>query len=192
MRNLLFLVCLLVPAAAFAQTQNAQAVVSVPTTKQWASIGATTRFSGTGLTIAYGQQDLFAPGTDGRFAVGYTSSSYNSYGSDSFSLELSSDALAYTRDPAADTGLSLIAYGGLGPRLLVQTGIYDYFGNIVNAYLLNIGGLGGLETRLNQFGVFLELDASMPVLGLVGPTFAVFPFQAFPTPKLTLGVNYFF
>lgn len=191
MRKFLASTLLALLSMTFAQTPTAQAVVSSPVSKQWASAGATTRFAVTGLTLAYGQQDLFAPGTDGRFGIGYTSGGYG-YGSGTFSLELSADALAYTRDPAPDTGLALIAYGGLGPRLLVQTNIYDYVGNVSNAYLINIGGVGGFETRLNQFGIFMELDISMPVLGLVGSSFSVFPFQAFPIPKLTLGVNYFF
>lgn len=42
-------------------------------------------------------------------------------------LELTADALATTYDPAPDTGLALAAYGGLGPRFLVQTVIYGLY-----------------------------------------------------------------
>lgn len=180
---------------ALAQSSLSDALGTPP--KQWASLGAATRFSissGTGLTVAYGQQDFFAPGTDARFSFGYFSAPYYSSG---FSAELSADALAYTYDPNPDAGLALVAYGGLGPRLLVQTNIYDYnYENpdpeSITAFNLNVGGVGGLETRLNDFGVFLEFDVSLPALGLIGPRFQVFPFGTGLGAKLTLGTNYYF
>ena len=82
-----------------------------------------------------------------------------------------------------------------GSDLLVQT-TYTYFAvetsGYYTAYLLNVGGVGGLEARLGDFGVFLELDVSLPAFGLIGPYFRVFPTEAFPLPKLTLGASYFF
>lgn len=183
-------------ASAFAQPTAPEATAPAP--KQWASLAAATRFSatsGTGLTLAYGQQDFFAPGTDARFSLGYFSAP--SYSGGGFSAELSADALAYTKDPDPDEGLALVAYGGLGPRLLVQTGVYSYDFNdpnpeSVTAFNLNVGGVGGLETRLNNFGVFLELDVSLPAVGLVGPQFRVFPFDTGLGAKLTLGTSYYF
>jgi len=161
-----------------------------PPSKQWASAGATTRFGGTGLTLAYGQQDFFAPGTDARFGLSYIGPAYYDTG---FAAELFADALAFTRDPAADTGLTLVAYGGLGPRLLVQSGVYDYLGSgSFTAYQVNVGGVGGFETRLNNIGVFLEVDLSLPAFGLIGPRFRFFPTDITPVPRLILGGNLYF
>jgi len=159
--------------------------------KQWGSVGAATRFSATGLTLSYGQQDFFAPGTDARFGAGYFSDPY----SGGFAAELFADALAYTYDPLPESGLALVAYGGLGPRLLVQTDVYSYVyedPDGVTAYLLSVGGLGGLETRLGSFGVFLELEVSLPAFGLIGPQFRAFPFEAGLGSRLNLGTNYYF
>lgn len=163
-----------------------------PPSRQWASAGATTRFGGTGLTLAYGQQDFFAPGTDARFGLSYIGPAYYDTG---FAAEVFADALAFTRDPAADTGLTLVAYGGLGPRLLVQSGIYDYLsdgGGTLTAYQVNVGGVGGFETRLNNIGVFLEVDLSLPAFGLIGPRFRFFPTDSIPVPRLILGGNLYF
>ena len=172
-------------AAAVCTLATAQTV----SPKGWGSLGAATRFSGTGLTAAYGQQDFFAPGTDARFGGGYSIDPF----SGRFAAELFADALAYTYDPAPDTGLALVAYGGLGPRFLVQSGVYDYLDDSTfTAYELNIGGVGGLEARLGSFGVLLEVDVSLPAFGLIGPRFRVFPFEVIPAPKLTLGANYYF
>lgn len=67
----------------------------------------------------------------------------------------------------------------------MQSGIYDYVdGNSATAYQLNISGVGGFETRLASFGVFLELDISVPTFGLIGSSFRVFPTQPV-TPHLT-------
>lgn len=191
-----FIVALLL-AFPLSNAQTPTPEVPAPASEQWASVGAATRFAispGTGLSVAYGQEDFFAPGTDARFGFSYFSAP--AYGG-GFSAELSADALAYTKDPDPDTGLSLIAYGGLGPRLLVQTNIYSYgFDDpnpeSVTAFNLNVGGVGGLETRLNNFGVFLELDITLPTIGLVGPQFRVFPFETGLGAKLTLGSNYYF
>lgn len=173
---------------AYAHTTTPEA--PAPTSKQWASLGAVTRFAGTGLTVAYGQQDFFAPGTDARFGGGYFGTTLYSNG---FAAELFADALASTYDPDPDAGLALVAYGGLGPRLLVQSSVYDYAdGSSGTAYQLNIGGVGGFETRLKSFGVFLELDISVPAFGLIGSSLRVFPIEAFPVPKLTLGSSYYF
>lgn len=158
---------------------------------QWAGAGAATRFGTSGLTLSYGQEDLLAPGTDARFSASYFSADPGSTG---FAIELSADALAHTYDPKPE-GLALVAYGGLGPRFLVRPDIYYYtyyFDGAFTSYQLNIGGVGGLEARLNDFGLLLELDISLPVLGLIGPYFRVFPFEAIPIPKLTLGANYYF
>ncbi len=189
------LICCTLPV--FAQTEPAQASapVSTPDSTQaptrWIGVGAATRFNGSGLTLSYGQRDLFAPGTDAHFSASYFNASPYSPG---FAAELSADALAYTRDPAAE-GLALVAYGGLGPRFLVQSNVYYYaysFDDTYTSYQLNIGGVGGLEVRLRNFGVLLELDISLPAFGLLGPYFRVFPTEAFPIPKLTLGANYYF
>lgn len=185
MRKLCLLVMLsIVCSFATAQTVNLK----------WGSAGAATRFGGSGLTLAYGQQDLFAPGTDARFGAGYFNAPYYATG---FSAEITADALATTYDPAPDTGLALVAYGGLGPRFLVQSNVSYYAypsadGGTFTSYQLNVGGVGGFETRLGNLGVFLELDISLPAFGLIGPYFRVFPFEAIPVPKLTLGANYYF
>ncbi len=184
--TLVALALLLAAPLASAQT----ATPETPTAKQWASLGAVTRFAGTGLAAAYGQQDFFALGTDARFGAAYFSSTLYGNG---FAAEFFADALAYTRDPDPDSGLALVAYGGLGPRFLIQSNIYDDAdGGSTAAYLLNIGGVGGFETRLESFGVFLELDISVPTFGLIGSSLRVFPIGAFPAPKLTLGANYYF
>jgi hypothetical protein len=167
---------------------------SPPVPAQWGSLGAATRFFGNGVTLAYGQRDLLAPGTDARFGVGYFSSPYGGgFGAQS-TVEVWADALATTYEPAPGGGLALIAYGGLGPRFLVQTGIYDYLSgeNSANAYLLSVGGLGGLEARLNRVGLFLELEATLPAFGLIGPQFRAFPFDVGLGGKLTLGSNVYF
>ncbi len=200
MRKSLALVCLLLVTAASAQKPDARAVQTSPTTKQWGSLGATASIPGTGLALAYGQQDLFAPGTDARFGVRYFSDT--TYDVPSFALELRADALAYTYDPNPAKSLALVAYGGLGPRVLVRAGIYDYTSidyndpnytvPTVNAYLLNIGGLGGLEARLGRFGLFLEVDLSLPMLGLIGPRFRALPLDVGTTAELTIGANYYF
>ena len=181
-----------------AQTEPAQTVPAQVTPVQtgpqrWASVGAATRFSGSGLTLSYGQKDLLSPGTDARFSANYTNSD-PFYAGGGFTAELSADALAYTYDPDPERGLALVAYGGLGPRLLVQP-VYIYYSPdtpLGTAYGFNIGAVGGLEARLGTFGLFLELDVSLPAFGLIGPYFRVFPTEAFPAPKLTLGANYFF
>lgn len=164
-------------------------------TSQWAGVGAATRFSGSGLTLSYGQKDLFAPGTDARFSASYFNADpYSGYGG-GFAAELSADALAYTYDPNPERGLVLVAYGGLGPRLLVQSDVYYYaysYDGTFTSYQINVGGVGGLEARLGQFGLLLELDVSLPAFGLIGPYFKVFPFEVIPVPKLTLGANYYF
>ncbi len=164
-------------------------------TSQWAGVGAATRFGGSGLTLFYGQKDLFAPGTDARFSASYFNADpYSGYGG-GFAAELSADALAYTYDPNPERGLALVAYGGLGPRLLVQSNVYYYaysYDGTFTSYQVNVGGVGGLEARLGQFGVLLELDVSLPAFGLIGPYFKVFPFEVIPVPKLTLGANYYF
>ncbi len=179
----LVLICFTVPA--FAQNETSS--------KQWAGVGAATRFSGSGLTLSYGQQNLLAPGTDARFSISYFNADpYNTTG---FAAELSADALAYTYDPNPERGLALIAYGGLGPRFLVRSDIYYYaysFDGPFTSYLLDVGGVGGLEARLGNFGLLLELDVSLPAFGLVGPYFRVFPVEVTPAPKLTLGANYYF
>ena len=177
----------------FAQTEPAQVVSARTGPQQWASVGAATRFSGSGLTLSYGQRDLLSPGTDARFSANYTSSD-PLYAGGGFTAELSADALAYTYDPDPARGLALVAYGGLGPRLLVQPVYLSYSPDapLGTAYGLNIGAVGGLEARLQNFGLFLELDVSLPAFGLIGPYFRVFPTEAFPLPKLTLGANYFF
>ncbi len=185
-----FIVVAALLAFPFSYAQTTAPEAPAPTSKQWASLGAVTRFAGTGLTVAYGQQDFFALGTDARFGVAYFGSTL--YGS-GFAAELFADALAYTRDPEPDEGLVLVAYGGLGPRFLVQSDVYDANdGGSTTAYQLNIGGVGGFETRLSLFGVFLELDISVPTFGLIGSSLRVFPIEAFPVPKLTLGANYYF
>ncbi len=185
-----FIVVAALLAFPFSYAQTTAPEAPAPTSRQWGSLGAATRFAGTGLTIAYGQQDFFAPGTDARFGGGYFGATVYGNG---FAAELFADALAYTRDPEPDEGLALVAYGGLGPRFLVQSSIYDYAdGSSTTAYLLNIGGVGGFETRLKSFGVFLELDISVPTFGFIGSSLRVFPIEAFPVPKLTLGANYYF
>lgn len=187
MKRVLLTVVLLLTSPVFAQAGTRQPA------KQWGSVGAATRFGNSGLTLGYGQQDLLSPGTDARFGATYFNSDpYNLNGA--FSAELSADALAYTYDPGPQRGLALVAYGGLGPRFLVQTTFVYYAqgDSYLTAYQLNVGGVGGLEARLGDFGVFLELDVSLPALGLIGPYFRVFPTEAFPLPKLTLGANYFF
>ena len=142
-----------------------------PSPKQWAGVGAATRFDGSGVTLSYGQQDLFAPGTDARFSVSYVGPAYYETG---FSAEVSADALAYTYDPDPAQGLALVAYGGLGPRLLVRSNVYNYTYSVdatFASYQLDVGGVGGLEARLGNFGLLLELDVSLPALGLIGPYF---------------------
>lgn len=181
---------------ALAQTDEtltlAETNPSVPA--QWGSLGAATRFFGNGVTLAYGQRDLLAPGTDARFGVGYFSSPYGGgFGAQS-TVEVWADALTTTYDPAPGSGLALIAYGGLGPRFLVQTGVYDYTSgeNSANAYLLSVGGLRGLEARLGRVGLFLELEATLPAFGPIGPQFRDFPFDVGLGGKLTLGSNVYF
>ena len=174
----LVLICFTVPAFA----QNATSP------KQWVGAGAATRFGASGLTLSYGQQDLLAPGTDARFSASCFDAPYDASG---FSAEVSADALAYTYDPDPERGLALVAYGGLGPRFLVQSNT-SYYDSGYTSYQLNVGGVGGLEARLSNFGLLLELDISLPALGLIGPDFRVFPFDAIPIPKLTLGANYYF
>lgn len=204
MRKVLASALLLLLTTALAQTPSAQAVVPVPAPKHWGSLGATARFPGTGLSLAYGQQDLLAPGTDARFGARYFSDLTYDYltGLPGFGLELRADALAYTYDPDPERSLALVAYGGLGPRFLVLAGITDYsyydyndpnaIPSSVNAYLINIGGLGGLEARLGRFGLFLEVDLSLPILGLVGPRFRAMPFDVGTALGLTIGSNYYF
>lgn len=176
-----------------AQTVPAQNVSAPTEPQRWASVGAATRFSGSGLTLSYGQRDLLSPGTDARFSANYTNSD-PLYAGGGFTAELSADALAYTYDPDPERGLALVAYGGLGPRILVQPVYLSYSPDtpLGTAYGLNVGAVGGLEARLQNFGLFLELDVSLPAFGLIGPSFRVFPTEAFPLPKLTLGANYFF
>ncbi len=169
-------------SAAFAQTAP----------QRWASLGAAVRF-GSGLTLSYGQRDLFGPGTDARFGASYFSSDPSLAGG-GFAAELSADALAYTYDPDPGRGLALVVYGGLGPRFLVQP-VYipsSLDAPLGTAYGLNVGGVGGLEARLQNVGVFLELDVSLPAFGLIGPSLRVFPTEAVPAPKLTRGANYLF
>jgi len=178
----------------FSQPSSPDAQAAALTPKRWVSAGAATRFGSSGLTLAYGQQDLLAPGTDARFGVGYFNAPPYAAG---FSAELSADALAYTYDPASGNGLALVAYGGLGPRFLVQSSVFYYAypsedGGPFTSYQVNVGGVGGLEARLGNFGVLLELDVSLPAFGLIGPYFRVFPFEVIPIPKLTLGANYYF
>ena len=181
MKKLFFALALFCCAAAtFAQTDLSS--------KQWIEAGAATRFGASGLTLSYGQQDLLAPGTDARFSASYFNAPYDASG---FSAEVGADALAYTYDPDPERGLALVAYGGLGPRFLVQSNTY-YGNSDFTSYQLNVGGVGGLEARLGHVGVLLELDISLPALGLIGPDFRVFPFDAIPVPKLTLGANYYF
>ena len=181
MKKLFFaLVLFCCAAATFAQTDLSS--------KQWIEAGAATRFGASGLTLSYGQQDMLAPGTDARFSASYFSAPYDASG---FSAEVSADALAYTYDPDPTQGLALVAYGGLGPRFLIQSNTY-YGNSDFTSYQLNVGGVGGLEARLGHVGVLLELDISLPALGLIGPDFRVFPFDAIPVPKLTLGANYYF
>ena len=160
---------------------------------KWAGIGAATRFGSSGVTLSYGQQNLLAPGTDARFSAAYFS---EPYGNSGFSVELSADALAYTYDPEPEQGLALVAYGGLGPRFLVRPDtVYAYSyadAAAFTIYQLNVGGVGGLEARLGNFGLLLELDISLPTFALIGPYFRVFPFDVTPIPKLTLGANYYF
>lgn len=150
------------------------------TPKQWGSIGVVTRFGASGVTLGYGQQNLLAPGTDARFSATYV----DAFSGEGFIAEVGADALAYTYDPRRE-GLSLVAYGGLGPRLYVQTLTY------LNSYQLNVGGVGGLEARLQNVGVFLELDFSLPTFGIVDGSLRAFPFEVTPIPRLTLGANYF-
>lgn len=204
MRKLLIALSVLVCMTVSAQTHEAPQ--TPPLSKRWGSLGATAALPGTGLSLGYGEQDFFAPGTDARFSVRYFSDM--AYSNPSFGLEFRADALAYTYDPDPTQSLALVAYGGLGPRFIVLAGIPDYASinyddpayyenpNYVtptmNAYLINIGGLGGLEARLGHFGLFLEVDLSLPTLGLVGPRFRALPLDVGTTAELTIGANYYF
>lgn len=197
MRKLL-LVGILLSALCF--MAGSVAVAQVPKNMlkptRWVSLGATTRFAGTGLSLAYGQRDLLGENADARFWLSYYSPPPYAAGYYSFELEAEASAISATYEPdTLQGGLFLVPYGGLGPRLLVRVKGYelvDYYGQPETAILLNVGAVGGLEARLRQFGMFLELDVSLPALALVGPRFRVFPFEVMPAPRLTLGANYYF
>lgn len=191
------LTLLALPASAQSETAAPALEPSALTSQSgssWGSLGAATRFFGNGVTLSYGQRDLLAPGTDARFGIGYFSSPYGGGFGTQSSVEVFADALAHTYDPAPGGGLALVAYGGLGPRFILQTGVYDYFSgeNSVNAYLLSVGGLGGLEARLDRVGLLLELEVTLPAFGLIGPQFRAFPFDTGLGGKLTLGSNVYF
>jgi len=160
----------------------------------WVSAAAATRFSLEGVTVSYGQRDLFGENADARFSATYFFST--PYGASGQGVELEASALSYTYEPdTSQERLYLIAYGGLGPRLLVQTGVYDYTlpdSGPDTAFLLNVGAVGGLEARLRGVGIFLELDISLPAVGVTGGGLRVFPFYLLPTPKLALGTNIYF
>ena len=199
MRKLCVLVSLLLFLTVSAQSSSpaTQTVVSTSTPKQFATLTAQTTFYGTGLGLAYGQQDFFAPGTDARFGIRYATYPYSYYGASLFGLELNATALAYTYDPQPDTGLALIAYGGLGPRLQMQTGVTAPYPeepglSTTNAYVLAVSGVGGFETRIQNFGIFLELELGLPVFTLYGSQFQIFSFAAGAPLALSLGGNYYF
>lgn len=182
------LLMMLAAACTFASAQTVSP-------KGWAGIAATTRFSGTGATLSYGQRDLLGDNTDARFSSSYYSlPAYAGY----YSFELEAEASALSAGYEPDTtigGLFIVPYGGIGPRLLVRAKSYDYedyYGEPAIAVVLNVGTVGGLEARIQRFGISLEFDVSLPALGLVGSQVAFFPFSVTPLPKLTLGANYYF
>lgn len=158
--------------------------------ERWGTAAAELSTYGQGAMIGYGQRELFGDNADARFSVAYAAQDYNG----SLGVEVAATALSYTYRPdGAEPQLRLMAYGGIGPRLLVQSGVYDPgLGDTSTAVALNVGALGGLEARLQRFGIFLELHLSLPAVGLVGSSFSFFPLTTLTIPKLSLGTNVYF
>lgn len=162
--------------------------------ERWGSVAAGISTFGQGATLAYGQRGLFGENADARFSVAYSSQDY-SYGGPTLGFEVAATALSYTYKPDTSAPrLHLVPYGGIGPRLLVQGGVNDYtiFFETSTAVSLNVGAVGGLEARLQSVGIFLELDLSLPAVGVIGSRFAFFPLIELTVPKLALGTNVYF
>lgn len=94
--------------------------------------------------------------------------------------------LGFTSRPALDAqALTFVTYGGGGPRMLAF--VIEPAGGVI----LGVGGTGGFELRYAQAGVFLELDATFPFLG-VSALGAEFTPLFILVPKVSLGLNYHF
>jgi hypothetical protein len=158
--------------------------------ERWGTLAAELSSFGQGAMVGYGQEALFGDNADARFSVAYTLEGF----SRELGVELAVSALSYTYRPeGAQPQLYLMAYGGVGPRLLVQGGVYDFTRDVTGtAVALNVGALGGLEARLQRVGLFLELQLALPAVGLVGPNLSFFPLAFLTVPKLSLGTNVYF
>ncbi len=194
--KLLFAVVLTFFSAPFASAQILEGLLGRETPpERWGSVAAGISTFGQGAMLGYGQRALFGENADARFSVAYAR---QDFGEQNLGLEVAATALSYTYRPDTSAPrLFLVPYGGIGPRLLVQGGVYDYnpadFGfGTSTAVSLNIGALGGLEARLQSVGIFLELDLSLPAVGLIGSRFAFFPLAELTIPKLALGSNLYF
>lgn len=174
--------------ASFASAQVLEGLFARDTPpERWGSVAAGISTFGQGATLAYGQRALFGENADARFSVAYTSQ----FSGNDLGLELAVTALSYTYRPDTSAPrLHLVPYGGVGPRLLVQGGVYDFGSGVSStAVSLNVGAVGGLEARLQNVGIFLELDLSLPAVGVIGSRFAFFPLAELTIPKLALGTN---
>ncbi|ADI15201.1 hypothetical protein [Truepera radiovictrix] len=185
-RRLAALLFLLALSAASAQGLFGRAAPP----ERWATLAAELSTFGQGAMVGYGQEALFGDNADARFSVAYTVQAF----SGELGAELAASALSYTYRPdGAQPQLFLMAYGGVGPRLLVQGGVYDFMRDVTStAVALNVGALGGLEARLQRVGLFLELQLSLPAVGLVGSNLTFFPLPLLTVPKLSLGTNVYF
>ncbi len=190
--KLLFAVVLTLFSAPFASAQVLEGLLGRETPpERWGSVAAGISTFGQGAMLGYGQRALFGENADARFSVAYAR---QDFGEQNLGLEVAATALSYTYRPDTSAPrLHLIPYGGIGPRLLVQGGVYDFSSAVSStAVSLNIGAVGGLEARLQSVGIFLELDLSLPAVGLIGSRFAFFPLAELTVPKLALGSNIYF
>lgn len=167
-----------------------------------ATLAAASRGDATGVTVHYTSDHWTASATPIRAGIGIYTDSYNSYEtSEGVGLELSGEALSYFgNDPHPKPGIRLLSYAGLGPRLSAEFSQVDrgFFNPhspnapqpVINIYSLNVGVLGGVEARLQNFGIFLEMDLSAPAFTLAGDRFRTLAFQYSSPMRLSLGATY--